>query len=347
MSIQQSLLTVQPSSAVKNANSNCTRASWLDIFKGIGIILVVVGHIYHVGFIRDWIYTFHMPLFFFASGWLYKKRNILEDLKKRFFSLLVPYFSFGIILIMYWYLIERRFREASQGLGDALIGLLLAQYDTLDFNVHLWFLPAIFITGITYNVLMNIFEKRSYISYLLIIAMSVIFIVFDLPGLPWGIDRMFKFIGFYALGHISASRRLIEGIMKKNIIAKVIAAVVIMCGNFILTYFSLTEGVMWYVTAVIGFSSVAIISVLINKNRILELLGRISLIILCIHAPIYRVLIKLFSYAAKLSTDAVRGNMLYAAIIAILTLAICFAAYKIVFRFMPWMIGVKRRNSEG
>lgn len=40
------------------------RIESLDILKGIGIILVVVGHM--IGnqlYIRPWIYAFHMPLF--------------------------------------------------------------------------------------------------------------------------------------------------------------------------------------------------------------------------------------------------------------------------------------------
>lgn len=40
------------------------RIDSLDILKGIGIILVVVGHM--IGnqlYIRPWIYAFHMPLF--------------------------------------------------------------------------------------------------------------------------------------------------------------------------------------------------------------------------------------------------------------------------------------------
>lgn len=40
------------------------RLSWLDVLKGIGIILVVMGHIYSNSIIFNWLYSFHMPLFF-------------------------------------------------------------------------------------------------------------------------------------------------------------------------------------------------------------------------------------------------------------------------------------------
>lgn len=51
-----------------------SRLSWLDIMKGIGIILVV-GHISSNKIIFNWLYSFHMPLFFFAAGWYIKRNN--------------------------------------------------------------------------------------------------------------------------------------------------------------------------------------------------------------------------------------------------------------------------------
>lgn len=41
-----------------------SRADWIDVLKGIGIILVVIGHVNTNGFLVQWLYTFHMPLFF-------------------------------------------------------------------------------------------------------------------------------------------------------------------------------------------------------------------------------------------------------------------------------------------
>lgn len=56
------------------------RDQTLDIIKGIGIILMVVGHSGSPDYVHDIIYTFHMPLFFIASGWFFSERN-LEDSK--------------------------------------------------------------------------------------------------------------------------------------------------------------------------------------------------------------------------------------------------------------------------
>ena len=60
---------------------NTKRLDWIDIAKGIGIILVVLGHTLvpqvretgFAGFLWIFIYNFHMPLFFFYRDICLKK----------------------------------------------------------------------------------------------------------------------------------------------------------------------------------------------------------------------------------------------------------------------------------
>ncbi len=48
------------------------RIEWIDIVKGIGIILMVIGHAGNIPNIKLWIYSFHMPLFFAMDGYGFK-----------------------------------------------------------------------------------------------------------------------------------------------------------------------------------------------------------------------------------------------------------------------------------
>lgn len=150
------------------------RIEWLDIAKGIGIVLVVLGHIYTNNIVYNWFYSFHMPLFFFVSGYVYKKKRLLDDLIRRVQTILVPYFSFGILELTYWQFIERRFRTSNLSFGEAIIGLLCGQYETLDFNVHLWFLPCFFVSVILYNMLNNFGGKKMAFGFT--IAVMLIFV---------------------------------------------------------------------------------------------------------------------------------------------------------------------------
>ena len=45
------------------------RVEWMDVLKGLAIVLVVLGHIsYKCPHLKEFIYSFHMPLFFTLAG---------------------------------------------------------------------------------------------------------------------------------------------------------------------------------------------------------------------------------------------------------------------------------------
>lgn len=313
------------------------RLSWLDILKGIGIILVAIGHIYSNQTIFNWLYSFHMPLFFLAAGWIYREKSILVDIKRRIQTIVIPYFSFGFLVLIYWQMIERRFRDSDMSFIDSLLGLFSGCYDDLDFNIHLWFLPCFFVTVALFNILVNIGGRRT--AYLVSALMSLIYIVIPMHELLWGIDRVFKYIGFYAVGVFIAGKSV--KLVKKKAEAGIVA-VVLLALNFFLSYYHLTMGIMWFVTALIGVTAVILISQIINENRILQYFGRISLIVLCIHGPVYRIVVKIVSIPLHMGTDAVRENFLLVMVVVAITMAICSMAYEVIVRVAPWMVGKKK-----
>lgn len=82
-----------------------TRLEYLDAAKGLGILLVILGHIYawnpniNRKILVTWIYSFHMPLFFIVSGMLIKYKNycnIKEFIFSRIKHILVPYIVFSL-----------------------------------------------------------------------------------------------------------------------------------------------------------------------------------------------------------------------------------------------------------
>lgn len=61
------------------------RIVWIDIAKGLGILLVIAGHLFlYDSKISAIIFSFHMPLFFFFAGMLEHDGdlNFSEYLKK-------------------------------------------------------------------------------------------------------------------------------------------------------------------------------------------------------------------------------------------------------------------------
>lgn len=85
------------------------RIVWLDIAKAICIILVVIGHYFPethplwYGEMRNVIYSFHMPLFMFASGFIYiaTKKEIAysEFIWRKVKRLMVPYLTTSVLVV--------------------------------------------------------------------------------------------------------------------------------------------------------------------------------------------------------------------------------------------------------
>jgi fucose 4-O-acetylase-like acetyltransferase len=126
---------------------------WLDYAKGIGIVLVVIGHVisglrvqqvgpdlYAYDFLRALIYTFHMPLFFFVSGMLFV-RNLAasqaEFFRLRALRILVPYVVWSIMFVG----LQNAFPWAANNRSE-FASLLQMPYNP---SGHLWFLYALFI----------------------------------------------------------------------------------------------------------------------------------------------------------------------------------------------------------
>ena len=85
------------------------RINWIDMAKGYGILGVIIGHISTPG-ITVWIYTFHIPLFFFMSGFLFNTNySLVVFLNRKIKALLIPYFCLAILIVFHELLFNRGF----------------------------------------------------------------------------------------------------------------------------------------------------------------------------------------------------------------------------------------------
>lgn len=70
-----------------------------DILRGIGIIIMVMGHIGFGNVFDKYIHTFHMPIFFFVSGYFF---NMKDNFKSFFLhqlkTIMVPYTNLQTLL---------------------------------------------------------------------------------------------------------------------------------------------------------------------------------------------------------------------------------------------------------
>lgn len=79
------------------------RNIFIDSLKGITIILMVVGHSGCPKLFHDYIYLFHMPLFFFISGYLFRIdyfNNPKQFIWRRIKSCYVPFIKYSLLFLL-------------------------------------------------------------------------------------------------------------------------------------------------------------------------------------------------------------------------------------------------------
>ena len=172
------------------------RIEYIDVFRALGIILMVMGH---VGFGKSFdyfIHAFHMPMFFFISGFVTKNRDIpfRDFLIKKSKSLLIPYFAFGILFI-FVDLIWNKFDPV------CVKNLFWISTNKLAIAEALWFLTALFFTDIIYFWI-NKFKDEN-IKWIVVIFITLIGCDFKSMfkfALPYAIGPAFVGVGLFHVG---------------------------------------------------------------------------------------------------------------------------------------------------
>ena len=187
------------------------RFEYIDYAKGIGMLCVIWGHIMYAGWSAKMVYAFHIPLFFFLSGMVFSKdryEGTLAFLKRRFFSLLIPYMFFSFLTWGVWVLFLSLSRQPLDGCWKPLLETFLARGSEgyLVHNVPLWFVPCLFVVEMFYFFFRGC-SGRIRILIALLFALVGCWLVCDNPfydftTLPWSLDVAFLAFPFYAGGNI-------------------------------------------------------------------------------------------------------------------------------------------------
>lgn len=286
------------------------RLIYLDMAKGIGIFLVILGHI---EYIREdtlkWISSFHMPLFFVIGGILaYEKREegrpLFSALAARARGTLVPYAAFTIMLLTMNTL--EHFLEPG-----ALSGAQLArQYvdAATGYGIHiLWFLPAYFTAGAIFLLLERGLRPVSRNLAVLLLAVgaygvTVIFrldqyAVTDLPLIGFaGMDLLITLLrGILAMPFLLMGWYLgaFYGRLPRK--AFPVLALLLIPGGILALHLSVFDLHYLYVepwhylAACLSCAGLTALMRALPAIRPLAWLGRNSLVIMCTHATFFVV----------------------------------------------------------
>lgn len=181
------------------------RIDWIDSAKGIGIVLVVIGHT--LGGLIDsplggglvgsrdaffLIYTFHMPLFFLLTGLLVSKR--VERGTRGFLatlgpSIVWPYFLWSVIQFTTIYLLGSLVNNPVQNYWPVILSL---PWNTVS---QFWFLYALFWMHVLAALLLPRIGPEGLVLFALVLK-SLMLVV----ALPVVMKLVFNNMLFYAFG---------------------------------------------------------------------------------------------------------------------------------------------------
>nr|WP_145546192.1 acyltransferase family protein [Variovorax boronicumulans] len=216
-----------------------SRSQLADATKAIGIVLVVWGH---APGITPWvgvvIYSMHMPLFFFVSGYLLKTERLQQPLSKQCRdlarTLLSPYVLFFVISLAYWLATRNLGARAAKFTDvtvlDAVTGLATGLSRDLFVNLALWFFPCMFVTQLLYRLAWKACPREGWLA-LASGLFAVGLLTTTLPWssrLPWGLDIAFVAVVFFAIGRwvrVAPVGQWLESTAKRSIASPLLVAV--------------------------------------------------------------------------------------------------------------------------
>lgn len=202
------------------------RIRWVDIYKGLAILLVVVGHT--TGLFNPYIYQFHMAAFFFISGYTSKlgERGLVQTWAGKAYSIYLPYLSFFLItLALVWLLYLTGGYSAL--FKDPFPGFMfsLTEFPAHRIYINLlgatWFLITLFgIYVVQRTVLFLCFERAGTLFMLASAALfltgyGIIRATIFIPDGFWYLIFIGQF--YFALGYLFSQKGWLNKVEGQNI----------------------------------------------------------------------------------------------------------------------------------
>ena len=168
---------------------NTKRLEYVDIMRGIAITLVVAGHVIQFNGIPtnnstfEFIYSFHMPLFFAISGYIIQKVTKIESwqqygkfLKKKIIAIAVPF-------LVWTLLIDNFFLKEDWYIPNVEQVMHKLQYPML------WYLKSLFFLLVAFGAYDFVQNRLKFKTSLRIISSYAIFMLLISVFIVLGIEE--------------------------------------------------------------------------------------------------------------------------------------------------------------
>lgn len=181
--------------------------AWVNTAKAFGVVLVITGHLLyktHFSLLNQLIYSFHMPMFFVLSGYVF---HIIQSQKTSTFILkkvrrvLIPAVVFICATIPLYFYVNRQnpFELLS------FLKRLFFIKGQLPYNDPCWFFIVIFEIYVFVYFLIKISDSLWFKILICLLSFIVITVLYYFGlnrFLIFGIDRAILGMGFFLFGHV-------------------------------------------------------------------------------------------------------------------------------------------------
>lgn len=278
------------------------RLEWIDIAKGIGITSILLGHLlifYYdtISGLSRYLYIFHVPIFFFVSGFLFKKKPIKIFFERKTIELLVPY-ACAFIFVAFFNII---FLKSEFSFYSLFYVLITGISENLFFSVGpLWFIPCLFLTLFIYNLISNIlsFKLLNYSIFIFFFIYVGVYSYFNIRNQIWSVNLIPITVFFVHMGFLYSkicSNKIINtlgsllGIVALLSISYNPYNMLELHGGYLGIPYVTIFCSIWVIITIIAISKI-LSSFKISK--IIAYIGRCSLTIMIFHMIIFLILEK-------------------------------------------------------
>ncbi|MDD9941564.1 MAG: acyltransferase family protein [Myxococcales bacterium] len=341
------------------------RIDWVDTAKALGIVAIVVGHDPGLPIpVRDFLYTFHVPLFFFMSGVLVKPEHLRapfgQHVRRGAGRLLTPYVFFWTISFGLWCAFQSVAGKPpwtqTEVAAEHLVGFVLGTSQGLEaVNGPLWFYTALFTSTLALYWLARPTAPWVLPAALAALALLQAGVVNALAGqrVPWNLDLLPIATLFYGAGY--AER---DSLLSRSIRAPVLAVllVALFATTALVTHANGKVDMSWqffgrlywqYLAgSVAGTLMIVALARLLPSSQLARYLSRNSIIIFSIHFPMYFAFSGIGVYVLGLPPTFESDGSLPPLLYPILSLLLCVPAATILWRFFPWGLGARTSASK-
>lgn len=284
------------------------RHDWVSSLRAVGIVLVVLGHTLGINEgVEKYIFSFHMPLFFFISGLVLTPTRLSQtwaDAVRHYgLRLLLPYLLFSLLTYLPWVL-GTRHHGADAALGveawRPLIGTLygIGVDGWLQHNAMLWFFPCLFVAHLVFRMVHELVKGWGQYVVIAVLAGLGYLLSSVLPvRLPWGVEIALIALPFYALGQGFALRTawLPRAGLSTALLVLLFAALQFTCialnGRVDMNFISLGSPLLFYLGAVSGIGALACLVTFMPPLSAFARLADAAVLAF----PLHRTLFSLFS----------------------------------------------------